>query len=863
MKKKKQKTPFIATILIKRFFPKDDKHYLSGDFKEIYFHIKEKENHFAAWRWYWTQVIKSIPFFSYDIFEWRKSMFKNYFKIALRNMKRYKGFSFINIAGLAVSITCCILILLYIRYEFSFDSFHKNSDQIYRILVNQDHYYQGNNQAAITPPAFGLAIKERFPEVHYMCRIAESRGLFKTGDRSFYENGLGFVDPEFLKMFNFPLILGDKNSVLTNPFSIVISEEMAAKYFGSINPLGLTISIDNQYDYTVTGVMTDMPDNFYLQFDFLASWSTQSGIHGAERMNSWNRYDYWTFLFLAKDTDLPEFEQKLQILFAEHKPDFMLGCELQNLKHIHFHNKALFELGTTSDVNAIYILTTIGLAILLIACFNYINLATARASTRIREIGIRKVVGAQKSHLIRQFLGESIGLTFIALVIAILLTSVLLPSFSSFMGRKIPTSFIYQSQNLLLMIGLLFAIGIVSGFYPSLLLSSFRPMAVLRGTSQTALGRKSKFRNYLVILQFTVTTILIVCTFVTRKQISYVKDSDLGYEKESILTFRTARADIKPLAIKQELIQHHNVQDAALSSQTPAYITNAGLPNWDGNQTDKDIPFFRLYIDENFLDFYGISINQGRNITIQDLEHPETTVLLNETAVKATGWSDPIGRKIYDGDDDEAGKTVVGVVKDFHFVSLHIPIAPLMIMANPDKYDNLSLKIDSQKIPGTIQFLDNKWKTYSSKAPFNYLFIEDRITNMYRAEHRLQQSLQTFAFIAIFIACLGLIGIASYTVERKTREIGIRKVLGASVTGIVTLLSKEFIKWILLANLLAWPLAYFVVNKWLQNFAYKTDIGFSIFLLASVLTFFIAFLTVSYQSIRAAIVNPVNTLKYE
>jgi len=790
-------------------------------------------------------------------------MFKNYLKITLRNINRYKGFSLINILGLAVGITCCILILLYIQYEFSFDGFHKNADSIYRILVNQDHYYQGRNQAAVTPPAFGPAIKERFPEVRNMCRIKRSRGLFKTGDRSFYENNLGFLDPEFFTMFDFPIILGDKRSVLTAPFSLVISEKMATKYYGDIDPLGQIISIDDKYSYTVTGVMKNMPKNSYFQFDFLASWSTLPGIYGDERMNSWNKYDYWTFLLLAEDANLQEVEQKVQILFKEHKPEFITGCKLQNLNQIHFHNKALFELGITSDFNAIYILATIGLAILLIACFNYINLATARVSTRFREIGIRKVIGAQRVHLIRQFLGESVGLTFIAFIIAILLSSVLLPSFSSFMQREIPNSFIYQTQNVILMIGILFGIGIISGFYPSLLLSSFRPMNILRGASQTVSGRKSRFWNYLVILQFTITTILIVCTLVTRKQISYVKNSDLGYEQKSILTFPVYGADIKPAVIKQELLQHYSIHDAVLSSQTPALISNAGLPHWDGKKTDENIPFFRLYIDENFLDFYGIPIKQGRNITIQDMEHPETAVILNESAVKATGWTELLGRKIYDGDDDVEGKTVIGVVKEFHFASLHIPIAPLMIMANPNEYYYLSLKIEHPNVPATIQFLEDKWNTYSSKAPFNYTFIDDQIANMYRTEHRLQQSLQTFAFVAIFIACLGLIGITSYTVERKTKEIGIRKVLGASVTVIIGMLIKRFTVWILLANIIAWPVAYYVMNRWLQNFAYRVNIGIWIFILSASLALIIALITVSYQSIKAAVANPVESLRYE
>jgi putative ABC transport system permease protein len=638
---------------------------------------------------------------------------------------------------------------------------------------------------------------------------------------------------------------------------------MATKYFGDLNPLGQIISIDDKHNYTVTGVMENIPKNSYFQFDFLASWSSLISIRGQERMNSWRRYNYLTFLELAEDTNILEFEQKVLTLFNEHKAGFMTGCQLQNLKDIHFHNKALFELGTTSDIKIIYILGSIGLAILIIACFNYINMATARASNRIREIGIRKVIGAQRRHLIRQFLGESISLTFIAFSLAILFTFLFLSSFSSFMQREIPNSFIYQIHNVTIFIGLFLSIGIVSGFYPSLLLSSFRPIHVLRNASHAVFGRKSRFRNYLVILQFSITTILILCTFVTRKQISYVKNTDLGYEKEFILTFPVPRTDIKPLVIKQDLIQHHSINDAVLSSQTPAYISNAGLPNWDGKQTDEEIAFFRLYIDENFLNFYDIPLLEGRNITLQDMEHPETVVILNESAVKVTGWKEPIGKRIDDGADDEDGKTVIGVVKDFHFASLHIPIAPLMIMANPNDYDYLSLKIKSSNVPTTIKFLEDKWNTYTSKTPLNYTFIEDRIANMYRAENRLQKSLQTFAFIAIFIACLGLIGIASYTVERKTKEIGIRKVLGASVSGILTLLSKEFTKWILFANLLAWPLAYLIMNKWMQNFTYKTNIDLSIFLLTSLLTFLIAIVTVSYQSIRAAIINPVETIKYE
>ena len=863
MKRKKFSPSRIGEQILKFILPETERSSLLGDYEELYRDLLQKKGGFFTNLWYGWQILITIPSAIWDSIKWSFIMLKNYIKIALRNLNRHKIYSGINILGLTLGLTCALLIFLYVRYEFSYDAFHTNADHIYRILVNQDHYYRGRNQAVIMPAAFGPTIRDRVPEVLRICRIDDGSGFFKTEDRSFYENGLGLVDPDFLAMFDFPLVQGDPKSVLNEPFSLILSEEMATKYFGDENPVGRTINIDDRYEVIVKGVMRNLPENSYFNFDFLGSFSTLSILRGKERMQSWGNYSYLTFLQLDEGIDVQSVEQKVQAIFEDRKASFMTHCELQYLKDIHFHNKALFEIGTTSDIRSVYILASIGLAMLLIACFNYINLATARASSRFREIGMRKVVGAHRLNLIRQFLGESLGITLVAFVVTVFIVCAVLPSFSEFMQRNIPLSFMITPQNVIWMLGIFIIIGMAAGFYPALLLSSFRPSLILRSAPQTTTGRKSAMRNVLVILQFVITTMLITSTFITRKQIDYIRNSDLGYKKESILTFPVSRASKNPQVIKQELQQFHNIQDATLSSQSPATITNAGLPDWEGKQTEEDIPFFRLYVDENFLDFYAIPLILGRKFSVQHLTNPESAVILNETALKTTGWTDPIGKRIYDGDDDEEGITVIGVVKDFHFASLHIPIAPLMIMTNPDDYDVISLKVDPNNIAATIQFLNEKWQTYTSTYPFNYTFLEDRLNRMYRSEYRLYQGIQVFAFIAIFIACLGLIGLASYTVERKTKEIGVRKILGASISGMFLLILQQTMKMVSVGTIIALPLSYFIMNRWLENFAYRIHISIGTLFFSSLVAILIAIITVTYLSIKAARSNPIDSLKYE
>lgn len=856
----RQSVPFVVKVL-RLFMPHDEFNESAGDLIEWYPKLEKERGIPYAKLWLLWQGLKLLPVYFIHHLCWRIIMFRNYFKIAVRNLKRHKSYSTINILGLILGLTCFFLIMIFIQNEFSFDTFHKKGDRIYRVLINQDHFYQGRNQAAVLPAGFGPTIKSQIPEVKMMTRIEDGEGLFEVNGFSFTENGLGFVDPDFLKMFDFPLLSGDLNTALDDPFSLILSEKMAHKYFGNQNALGKTITVDGEYEYTVKGIMKNIPANSYFQFDCLASIFTLNSIYGQDRLEKWNNYNYVTFLLFEEGTDVTLTLEKIRKIFNERKFRFIIDCELQHLKEIHFHQKALFEKGMTADIRTVYILSTIGFVILLIACFNYINLATARASTRLREIGIRKVVGAQKRDLIRQFLGESFGFVFTSFLVSSIIVTALLPTFASFMHREIPLISITTPSTLLFIMGSLVVIAIIAGIYPAILLSSFRPAAILGKTSSVRGGSKSTFRNILVIVQFIFTTGLILCTLVTNEQVSFMKNKDLGFIKDHILTFSAENLDIEPQIFKQELLQFPGIEGVTLSSQTPSSISSADLPSWDGKpENEEGPPFFRLRIDQDFFSLYDIPIKLGRNFTKTHSTDLDESIIINQSAVETVGWTEPIGKKLYSGDESW---TVIGVIEDFHFQSLRLSIAPLMIKLSNDEIRTVSIKIRPDDVESSLRFINEAWKKYSSGFPLDYSFLDDRLTRYYRAELRLNQSFQTFALIAVFIACLGLFGLASYHVEQKTKEIGMRKVLGATVPAMFLMTLKQTLKMVAIGTLIALPVGYLIMNKWLENFAYRIQVGPDQFILASILAVAVAFFTTSYLSVRAATANPVDSLRYE
>jgi putative ABC transport system permease protein len=787
-------------------------------------------------------------------------MFQNYLKSALRNIKRQKGYSLITLAGLIIGITCFVLISLYVRYEFSYDRFHENAQNIYRVLVDTRETYMGKSQVTVTPGPLASAMQEEFPEVLKATKVESERVVMKYGEHRFAEDSIYYVDPAFLDIFDFPLLAGDPKTALSKPNCLLVSQGMAEKYFGQENPVGKTIHVDNT-DYQITGVMVNIPGNTHFRFDFLASFSSLVELQGRDRVFSWNRWSYRTYVLLHGQADPVSLENKLvDFLKRNYREDAAQTLCLQPVSDIHFYTKANFELEPTADIRNVYLLSAIAFFILLIACFNYMNLSTARATTRAKEIGMRKVIGANRMQLIRQFLGESTLFSLIALLISVMLVKLLLPAFRVFIDRKLEAGFIQYGTLLLILIGLALFTGLVSGSYPALVLSSFQPTAVLKGTGARRSRSSSLFRNSLVVSQFIISAALIFCTIVVFNQLHFIRNKELGFVKDYVVTVPYPIEGYE--ALKNELRQNTQVLDVTSSNDLPHNISGASFGEWDGYNPEERLIVYRNWVDANFLSFYDIPVVQGRGFAEEYNDKEGQVYILNEAAVKAIGWDDPIGKRLGFSGEDEKG-VVVGVVKDFHFAPLHLNIEPLALTPNSERIDWLSIKISPQSIPETLAFIERTWKRHSPDGDFSYNFLDDRLDRMYRTEEKLGKTFSIYTFIALFVACLGLFGLASFTTAQRTKEIGIRKVLGATGWNITLLTTKKIMALVLMANAVALPVANFAMQNWLQNFAYRVEVGVWIFALSATLSLAIALLTVSYQTIKAATANPVDSLRYE
>ena len=787
-------------------------------------------------------------------------MFQNYLKSALRNIKKQKGYSLITLAGLFIGITCFVLVSLYVRYEFSYDRFHKNAENIYRVIVDTRETYMGKSQVTVTPGPLASAVQEEFPEVLKATKVESERVVMKYGEHRFAEDSIYYVDPAFLDIFDFPLLAGDPKTALSKPNCLLVSQDMAEKYFGQENPVGKTIHVDNT-DYQITGVMVNIPGNTHFRFDFLASFSSLVELHGRDRVFSWNRWSYRTYVLLHGQADPVSLENKLvDFLKRNYSDDATQTLCLQPVSDIHFYTKANFELEPTADIRNVYLLSAIAFFILLIACFNYMNLSTARATTRVKEIGMRKVIGANRMQLIRQFLGESILFSLIALLISVILVKFLLPAFRVFIDRKLEAGFLQDGTLILTLIGLALFIGLVSGSYPALVLSSFQPTAVLKGTGARRSRSSSLFRNSLVVSQFAISAALIFCTIVVFNQLHFMRNKELGFVKDYVVTVPNPGKGDETL--KNEIRQNTQVLDVTSSNDLPYDIGSADFGEWDGYNPEERLIVYRNWVDANFLSFYNIPVVQGRGFAEEYNDEEGQSYILNEAAVKSIGWDDPIGKRLGFSGEDEKG-VVVGVVKDFHFAALHLNIEPLALTPNSERIDWLSIKISPQNIPDTLAFIERTWKKHSPEGDFSYTFLDDRLDRMYRTEEKLGKTFSIYTFIALFVACLGLFGLASFTTAQRTKEIGIRKVLGATGWNITLLTTKKIMALVLMANTIAWPVAYFAMQNWLQNFAYRVEVGVWIFVLSATLSLAIALLTVSYQTIKAATANPVDSLRYE
>lgn len=785
-------------------------------------------------------------------------MFKNYLKIALRNIRNHKGYSFINIFGLAVGMACCILILLWVQDELRYDRFHENADQIYRVALG-DPVLGPDKSAAVTPIPLAPAAKEKIPEVILAARLTPRRTLLQYGDNRFDENGL-MVSPDFLKMFSFQFIQGNVENALKDPFSIIITKSLAEKYFGDENPLGKVFRENNIADFEVTGVIEDVPHQSHLQFDFLMAFKLLEQMR--VDLNSWDDISYYSYVLLDKKSDVHAVEDKLNSCLTPHFEGRQIRCFLQPLTDIYLHSNFLFDMGEHGNAQSVVIFGVVALFVLVIACINFMNLTTARSGNRAMEVGLRKVAGAHRNSLIRQFFGESFVLTFIALILTLVFVRLYLPAFNALAGKALSMNFVISRTVLLVMGGIVLLTGLISGSYPALYLSSFRPVIVLKGSMQSS-RMSATFRKTLVVTQFTITIMVLIGMALVHEQFRYLRTKDLGYDKESILTMPMRGGMRRQYeTVKQELLKNPAILSITATANLPTHLQSGTLvEDWEEKNIDEDVHFKILWVDPDYMTTFKMTMTEGRFFS-DEFTDDQANFIINETGVKALGLASPLGKRL--SARGQNGR-IIGVVKDFHYRSLHHEVEPLMLVYRPARFYTLCIRMspDFTDLPSLIQHLEKIWDRFSPQFPFEYQFLNQRLDSLYRSERRVRDLFNIFSLLTIMIACLGLLGLASFMAEQKTKEIGIRKVLGASVPNIVILLTKAFVKWALLANLIAWPVAYFAMDKWLQGFAYRINIGLWSFILSGAIALVIAFMTVSYQSIKAAVTNPVKSLRYE
>jgi putative ABC transport system permease protein len=790
------------------------------------------------------------------------SLIWSYTKIALRKVKRHKGFSFINIAGLAIGMAACILILIWVQDELSYDRFHKNADQIFRINTVDTSGGQTFILAG-SPAPLGQALLEEVPEVENFVRVQAGWGNWHLhhGEDRFLEEYLAAVGPTFFEIFRFPFIKGDPKTALKDRYSIVLTEDLAQKIFGDEDALGKIIQLNNA-DMTVTGIIKNLPRNSHLHFTFafpainMTKWRES-------KLDEWTYTQFATYVVLRKGADTAEVNRKMMGIVKQHLPNAQGSIYLQPLKDLHLHsthiNTWMLAYPNKGNITYVYLFSLTAFCILLLACINFMNLSTARYAARAKEVGMRKVVGARRSDLIKQFLGESTLLSFLALLIAVFLVELSLPTFTRLAGKEMS---LIQSGNWRILIGLFIialVTSLISGSYPAVFLSAFQPVKVFKNIELLGMRRGGALRKVLVVLQFTFTIALIICTAVIYLQLHFMQKKDLGFDKEHIISFAGYNDyETNYEAAKSELLQNPNVLAVCRGFPPPSGEWGTTEVDWEGKNPSMEIKIGRGACSYDYLKVFNLKIAEGRFFS-KELADDDQNWVLNETAIKTMKLENPIGK--WFSFSGQKG-IIIGILKDFHGASLHNPIAPVAMQ--PSQGFFVFIKFKPENTAEVLSFLKTKWdKFVGSHIPFRYGFIDENIENWYKTEQRIGKIFRYFTILTVFIACLGLFGLASFMAERRTKEIGIRKVLGARASGIMLLLTKEFAKWVVIANVVAWPAAYFVSKKWLQGFAYRIDLGWEIFVCSALVAIVIAVGTVSYQALKAATANPVKALRYE
>ena len=799
-------------------------------------------------------------------------MFKNYIKIAWRNLLKNKGYSAINIGGLAIGMTCFLLIAMFIKNELSYDRYHEKGDRIYRVVHHssadntEDQWIWGNAPV-------GPALKSDFPEVIEKVQFSgRSDVLLEYNKRSFQESNCFYMDPTVFDVFTWPLISGNPKTALEAPYSIVLTESTAKKYFGDEDPMGKAINgiggRANDGIYTVTGVMKDVPSNSHFSFDVLMSMSSFYQTR-PEIFDSWGYVDFYTYFLVDENFDQQVFQSKIPAFLERNLPEddaeYYYNLTFEPLKEAYLQSEAARQPGITGSLSNIYIFAIIGLFILIIACINFMNLATARSLERAKEVGIRKVIGANKKGLVYQFMGESLTMVFLASVLGLALVFFCLPAMRAITGKPFLTEEIFDGSTLLLYAAMALIIGLLSGSYPAFVLSSFKPSSVLKGVFRTS-QNGNRLRKGLVIFQFSLSIALIASTVIVYFQLGFMLDKNLGFDREQqlVIDFNWDDKVIDNMeTIKREFMELPEVVSVAGSRTVPgSHFPAAGTDIETQEGQMKNFSPFLYEIDFDFIPHYEIEVVAGRPYSREFVTDSTQAMIVNESAARSFGYADPqdiIGKRFQQWGREG---TIVGVVKDFNYLSLHQKVAPLTLRYSQyGKY--LSLKIKSGNMQQAIRKVERKWEEIAPHRPFLYSFLDQSFNQQYEADFKFKNLFTIFSFLAILIACLGLLGLATYSAVQRTKEIGVRKVLGAEVSSIVVLLSKDFLKLVLIAILIATPFSWYAMSKWLSVYAYQVDISWWVFALSGTIAFIIAFATVSFHAIKAARTNPVKSLRTE
>jgi len=873
---KKSGSPKLARWLLNRMIVYRDRHSIFADFEETFLEISAIKGRSAAKRWFWANTLKSIPKYLGVVLIWRLVMVRNYLKIAYRNLLRQKLFSFINVFGLSVGLSICIIIFLWVRQELSYDRFHENSGRLYRVerRIFRENLY---SRWPITGGAYKQALLDDYPEFEDAARLWRLTYPVKDHRNTLHEQNLCAVDNSFVNMFDFGLEEGDARTALSGPFKVVLTRRTASKYFGTEDALGKPLPFEwdgELVDFEVTGILKPVPRLSHIHFDMLISIDS----FPEERFSNWRSNYLYTYVLLRQGASPTALEEKLKTFVHRRlepaylelpvaelgRPD-ALKMVLFPITDIHLHPSVNWEVEPGGSIDSVYIFTTIAVFILILACINFINLSTARAGKRAKEVGLRKTIGAGTRQLRAQFVQESILSALLSLVLALVLCSLLIPLGNAVFGLDLSIRCLLRPGYMFLLVGITAAVGILSGLYPAFHLARFDPIRVLRGSPGRGSGR-SIFRTNMVIFQFLVSTLLIIGMFVVYRQMHFIQTRSLGFEKDNLIIIPAGSRQIPQGydSFRSELLSHTRIVSVSASFDLPgdAIFSNGDFYTREGSE--KFIDLIRIRCGFDYVDNLKLEILAGRGFSREFGTDAGNAILLNESAVKKIGWTveEALGKKL-DRGGPEMEFRVVGVVKDFNFKSLRKEVEPAVLQLFPEDISTVTVRMLPDDLNRTLSFIRAKWESKFPGEQFEFSFLESRLMQLYAGEINMQRIFVVFTSLSILVACLGLFGLAAFTAEMRTKEIGIRKTLGASWASIAVLLTQDFIKWILIANLLAWPAAYYLMSRWLMDFAYRTKIGWEVFVGALGILLLIALGTIFLQTLKTAFADPVASLRYE